>query len=78
MIKAAANAGAGRRHEYHGQIEFAGAGPALVAGNFEEIDRVESVIAELDLADRPAAGVGDAHGRADDAAFVERRVPRGF
>src|SRR5207244_3873909 len=40
-------------------------------------DHVEPVVAELDLADRPAAGVGDAHGRADDAAFVEWGVPGG-
>ena len=55
-----------------------GAGPALIAGHLEQVDGVEAVVAELDLADGPAAGVGDAHGRADDAALVERRVPGGL
>ena len=59
-------------------VEVAAAGPALVAGDLEHVDDVEGVVAELDLADRPAAGVGDAHRGADDAALVERRVPRGL
>src|SRR5258708_1221539 len=54
------------------------AGPALIAGNFEQVEGVEAVIAELDFGDRPAAGVGDTHGRADDAALIKRRVPRRF
>ena len=78
VIQAAANAGAARRHHDHRQVVIAGAGPALVAGHFEQIDGVEAVIAELNFGDRPAAGVGDAHGAADDAAFVERRVPGGL
>ena len=78
MIQAAADAGAGRRHHDDRHVEVAGAGPALVAGDLEQVDGVEAVVAELDLADRPAAGVGDAHGRADDAALVERRVPGGL
>ena len=68
---------AGRRHHDDRHVVVAGAGPALIAGDFEQIDGVEAVIAELDFADRPAAGVGDAHRRADDAALVERRVPGG-
>ena len=75
MVEAAADAGAARRHHHHRQLVLARAGPALVAGHFEEVDGVESVVAELDLGDGPAAGVGDAHRRADDAALVERRVP---
>ena len=62
----------------HRHVVVAGAGPALVAGDLEQVDGVEAVVAELDLADGPAAGVGDAHRRADDAALVERRVPGGL
>ena len=78
MVEAAADAGAARRHHHHRQVVVAGAGPALVAGHLEQVDGVEAVVAELDLGDGPAAGVGDAHGRADDAALVERRVPGGL
>ena len=78
MVEAAADAGAARRHHHHRQFVLAGPGPALVAGDFEEVDGVEAVVAELDLGHGPAAGVGDAHGRADDAALVERRVPGGL
>ncbi len=78
MVEAAADAGTARRHHHHRQIVLAGARPALVAGHFEEVDGIESVVAELDLGHGPAAGVGDAHRRADDAALVERRVPRSF
>ena len=78
MIQAAANAGARRRHEHDGHVEMPGPGPALIAGHLQQIDGVEAVVAELNLADRPAAGVGDAHGHADDAAFIERRIPGGL
>jgi len=66
------------RHDHHRQLETAGPGPALVAGHFEEVNCVETVVAELDLGHGPAAGVGDAHGAADDAALVERRIPGGL
>src|SRR5262245_32595662 len=52
------------------------AGPALIAGNLQEVDGVEAVIAELDLADRPSSRIGDSHGGADNAALIEWRVPR--
>ena len=76
MIEAAANAGAGRRHDHDRHVEVARARPALVTRDLEQIDGVEAVIAELNLGDRPASRVGDAHGGADDAALIERRVPR--
>ena len=56
---------------------MAGAGPALVAGHLEQVDGVEAVVAELNFANRPAAGVRDPHGGADDPAFVQRRIPGG-
>src|SRR5262249_32979511 len=77
MIQAAADAGAGRRHDDNRHVVVAVAGPALVAGDLEQVDGVEAVVAELDFGNRPAAGIGDAHGGTDDAAFIERRVPRG-
>ncbi len=58
-----------------GISKWPAAGPALVAGDFEQVDGVEAVVAELDFANRPAARVGDPHGRADDATFVQRRIP---
>src|ERR1019366_7722 len=78
MVKTTAYAGAARRHHHHRQFILAGPGPALIAGYFKEVNYVEAVIAELDFGDRPAAGIGDAHGRADDSALVQRRIPGGF
>ena len=78
MVETTADARPARRHEDEGHVPFAGAGPALIAGHLEQIDHVEAVIAELDFADRPAAGVSDPHGGADDAPFIKRRVPRSF
>src|SRR5262249_35543247 len=75
VVEAAAAAGARRHHDDHRQVEVAGAGPALVAGDFQEVDRVEAVVAELDFGHGTAAGIGDAHRHADDAALIERRVP---
>ncbi len=37
----------------------------------------EPVIAELDFANRLAAGISNAHRGGNDAAFVERRIPGG-
>src|SRR5207245_4599729 len=78
VVEAAADAGAGRRHDDHRQLELPRPGPALVAGHLEQVDGVEAVVAELDLGDGPAAGVGDAHGAADNAALVQGRVPGGL
>ena len=72
MVQTAADAGAARRHHHDGHLELAGAGPALIAGYFQEVNGVKSVVAELNFGHGPAAGVSDAHGRADDAALVER------
>ena len=77
VIEAAADAASGRGHHDHRQGEVARAGPALVAGDLEQVDGVEAVVAELDLGDGASAGVGDAHGHADDAAFIEGAVPGG-
>ena len=78
MIQAAANPRPRGRHEDNGHVVVARPGPALIAGNLEKIDGVEAVIAKLQLTHRPTAGVGNAHRGADDAAFIQRRVPGRF
>ena len=78
MVEAAADAGAVGRHDDDGHVVAAGGGPALVAGQLQHVERIEGVVAELDFADGPAAGVGDAHRGAEDAAFVERGIPGGL
>src|SRR5205085_6489912 len=77
VVDAAADARAGRGHEHDGHVVPAAGGPPLVAGELEQVHDVEGVVAELDLADGPAAGVGDAQGGAEDAALVEWGVPGG-
>ena len=46
-------------------VEAAGPRPALIARDFEQVDDVERIVGELDLKDRPTAGVRDSHRRAD-------------
>ena len=75
MVETAADPRTARSHDHDPHVIIAGAGPALVAGHLEQVDGIEAVIAELNLGHRAAAGIGDAHRGADDAAFVQRRVP---
>ena len=75
VIEAAANPRPGGVITTIGMSKPPPRGPALIAGDLEHVHHVEGVIGELDLANRPPAGVGDPHRGADDAALVERRVP---
>ncbi len=78
MVHAAANAGADGGHDHHGQVPVTVRRPRRVAGQLEQVDGVVDVVAELNFGDGALPRHGEAHGHADDAALVERRVPRGF
>ena len=78
MIQAAPDSRPTGRHDHDGHVKLAVARPALITGNFEYIQSVEGVIAELDLRHRPAAGIGNPQGRSQDAAFIQGRVPGRF
>ena len=69
------DAGTARRHDDDRHVVVARAGPALVSRDLEEIDGVESVVAELYFCDRASACVRNSHGGPDDSPFVERRIP---
>src|SRR5690554_2376139 len=54
------------------------AGPALIARDFEEVNGIEAIIAKLNLRHGPTAGIGNPHRGADDAPFIQRRIPGRF
>src|SRR4051794_5499954 len=75
VVNRSANPATDRSHHGHREIPIAIRSPALHAGQFQKIDRVVNVIAELNFSDVAAACESQAHRCADDSALVERRVP---
>ena len=76
VVDAAVDAGADGRHQHHRQVPIAVARPEHRARELEKVDRVEDVVAELNLGDRLLPREREADRGADDPALVERRVPR--
>ena len=77
VVERAVNASAHRRHHHHRQVPIAARRQVRVARDLEQIDRVERVVAELNLTDRLLPRHRQAHRSADDPALIERRIPRG-
>src|SRR6266849_556901 len=78
VVDRSANPRADRRLEHHRQLPVAVGRPVDAAGELEQVDRIEDVVAELDFGDRSLSREGETDRGADDAALVERTVPGGL